>query len=62
MTNPIPFTLDGTHVVANQGETIWEVAKRVPNLKAAFIETSFPNSMQKIADISGHLSPQTLRD
>ena len=24
----IPFTLDGTLVVANQGETIWEVAKR----------------------------------
>ncbi len=28
MTNPIPFTLDGTLVVANAGETIWDVAKR----------------------------------
>ncbi|MGQ0567008.1 MAG: formate dehydrogenase subunit alpha [Gemmobacter sp.] len=28
MTTPIPFTLDGSLVVANEGETLWDVAKR----------------------------------
>ena len=28
MTDHIKFTLDGKQVVANPGETIWEVAKR----------------------------------
>jgi cAMP phosphodiesterase len=45
-----------------QTERLWELASQVPNLKAAFIETSFPNRMQRIADVSGHLTPQTLRD
>ena len=38
------------------------MAAATPNLKAAFVETSFPNRMQKIADVSGHLTPQTLKD
>jgi len=45
-----------------QTERLWELAAKVPNLKAAFVETSFPNRMQRIADVSGHLTPQTLRD
>ena len=31
------------------------------NLKALLLETSFPNKLQELADISGHLTPQTLR-
>ena len=33
----------------------------VPDLKALLLETSFPNELQELADISGHLTPQTLR-
>jgi ribonuclease BN (tRNA processing enzyme) len=58
---------DGSSSVLFSGDTapterLWEVAARAPNLRAAFVETSFPNRMQKIADVSGHLTPQTLKD
>jgi len=41
-------------------DRLWELGNRLTNLKAAFIETSFPNDMQEIADASGHLTPRTL--
>ncbi len=41
-------------------QRLWEVANRTPNLKAVCIDTSFDNSLQDVADISLHLTPQTL--
>jgi ribonuclease BN (tRNA processing enzyme) len=41
-------------------QRLWEIANRTPNLKAVCIETSFDNSLQPIADVSYHLTPQTL--
>jgi ribonuclease BN (tRNA processing enzyme) len=41
-------------------ERLWEIANRTPNLKAVCIEVSFDNSMQRIADVSMHLTPRTL--
>ena len=42
-------------------DAIWKAASRLgKELKAVFIETSFPNRMQFIADLSGHLTPQSL--
>ncbi|MDX1411268.1 MAG: MBL fold metallo-hydrolase, partial [Nitrospirales bacterium] len=41
-------------------ERIWAIAGRIPNLKAAFIECSFPNEMQALAGISKHLTPKLL--
>lgn len=38
----------------------WEIANQTPKLKAICIETSFDNSMQRIADASRHLTPMTL--
>jgi ribonuclease BN (tRNA processing enzyme) len=38
----------------------WEVANSTPNLKALCIETSFDNALQQVADVSFHLTPQTL--
>jgi cAMP phosphodiesterase len=32
----------------------------VPHLKALFVETSFPSSLQDLANRSGHLTPNTL--
>jgi len=43
-----------------QTERIWEFGRREPRLKAAFIETSFPNDQQDLAAISGHLTPEKL--
>jgi len=41
-------------------ERIWEVARETKDLQAVITECSFPNRMQNIADVSLHLSPQTL--
>jgi ribonuclease BN (tRNA processing enzyme) len=42
-------------------EQLWEVLNRTPNLKALLLETSFPDELQDLADLSGHLTPRTLR-
>jgi cAMP phosphodiesterase len=33
---------------------------RSRNLKALLVEMSFPNELQELADLSGHLTPNTL--
>lgn len=57
---------DGQSSILFSGDTapteqLWRVANRKTNLRAAFIETSFPNRMQAIADASAHYTPQTLK-
>jgi ribonuclease BN (tRNA processing enzyme) len=46
-------------MVSDTGPTnqIWDLANRTPNLKAVFLEASFPNSLADIAEISQHLTP-----
>ncbi|HCX89373.1 MAG: hypothetical protein COW04_02825 [Deltaproteobacteria bacterium CG12_big_fil_rev_8_21_14_0_65_43_10] len=43
-------------------DRIWEEANKLPDLKAVFIETSFPNRLSKLAKVSGHLTPSMLKD
>ena len=38
------------------------MASRVPTLKAAFIETSFPDEMAELAKVSKHLTPTLLAE
>lgn len=38
----------------------WKVAKTVKGMKAIFVETSLPGSLQAIADKTGHLTPVSL--
>ena len=57
---------DGQATVAVSGDTgptdrLWEVLNRTKKLKAVLLEASFPNSLQRLADISGHLTPQTVK-
>jgi cAMP phosphodiesterase len=57
---------DGETSMAISGDTgptqkLWQVLNKTRGLKALLLETSFPNSMQWLADISGHLTPQTLQ-
>ena len=42
-------------------EIVWSAAKKVPNLHAVMIGTTFPNRLQQLADLSGHLTPQGLK-
>lgn len=41
-------------------QRLWEVANATRNLRAVAIETSFDNALQDIADLSYHLTPQSL--
>jgi 3',5'-cyclic-nucleotide phosphodiesterase len=41
-------------------ERFWELVNATDNLKAVICETSFPNELQDLANVSGHLTPQTL--
>jgi len=41
-------------------ERFWEIVNKVRNLKGVIVETSFPNELQDLANVSGHLTPQTL--
>jgi len=43
-----------------QTDVIWSMATKVSNLRAAFIETSFPNQMRDLAKMSKHLTPELL--
>jgi cAMP phosphodiesterase len=42
----------------NRTDRIWEVLAQVNNLKAVFLECSFPDSHRWLADKSGHLCPE----
>ena len=41
-------------------ERFWELVNAVRNLRAVITETSFPNELQDLANVSGHLTPATL--
>ena len=56
---------DKTGAVAYSSDTapterFWEIVNETRNLKAVIVETSFPNELQDLANVSGHLTPQTL--
>ncbi len=56
---------DGRSAFAVSGDTgpttrFWQAVNRAENLKALLVETSFPNEQQALADVSGHLTPNTL--
>jgi ribonuclease BN (tRNA processing enzyme) len=42
-------------------EDAWQMAKKIKGLKAVFIETSLPDSMKDVANITGHLTPFSLQ-
>jgi cAMP phosphodiesterase len=42
--------------------TIWEESRNEEHLRAIIIETSFPDSMEELAHVSGHLTPRLLRE
>lgn len=57
---------NGQSSLAMSGDTgptdkLWQALNRVENLKALLVETSFPNALQELADLSGHLTPKTLQ-
>lgn len=58
---------DDTSAFAISGDTgptqnLWDVLNATPRLRAVLLETSFPNELQDLATLSGHLTPGTLAE
>lgn len=56
----------GKAALAMSGDTgptdkLWDLLNATKNLKAVLLEASFPNGLQGLADISGHLTPNTVK-
>jgi ribonuclease BN (tRNA processing enzyme) len=56
----------GRSVLAMSGDTgptdlLWSELSAVRDLRALLLETSFPDDMQWLADVSGHYTPQTVQ-
>jgi cAMP phosphodiesterase len=56
---------DGRTAFAISGDTgptdlFWRRVNDEPRMKAVLVELSFPNGLQWLADVSGHLTPRTL--
>jgi cAMP phosphodiesterase len=69
MNHPVPtvgfLADDGKSSILYSADTgpnedLWKEAARARNLKAIIVDTSFPNSLVKIAAASGHLTPAQL--
>jgi ribonuclease BN (tRNA processing enzyme) len=43
-------------------EEIWSLGRTIPELKAAFIESSFPNELADLAKQTKHLTPSLLAE
>ncbi len=42
-------------------DALWQLGREGAELKAAFVETTFPNRLHKLAETSGHLTPAMLQ-
>jgi len=42
-------------------EALWRLAREMGGLKAIIVETAFPNRLDSLARVSGHLTPEMLR-
>ena len=56
---------DGETTVAFSSDTgateeFWHLVNRTPRVAALLVEASFPNSLSKLAETSGHLTPEAL--
>ena len=64
-TSGLVFTDGRTHIAFSsdtaETEEFWLMVNELPRLDALLVETSFPDSLSRLAEISGHLTPESLR-
>ncbi len=71
---PVDHTVPTTGFIIHDGETgfvysgdtgpterLWRLAREMRGLKALIVETAFPSRLGQLAQVSGHLTPETLR-
>lgn len=56
-TTAVVFTSDTWRT-----DAIWQAAGRLANLKAVFVECSFPNEFEKLAENSGHMTARLVAE
>ena len=70
---PVSHTVESVGLVVSEGRTafavsgdtgpttrFWERVNAERRLRALLVELSYPNALQAVADVSGHLTPRTL--
>lgn len=71
VNHPVPchavFVNDGQGTLVYSSDTgpteaLWDHINAVDDLKAFIYEVSFPNNMEKLAHVSGHLTPKLLAE
>lgn len=71
MNHPVPsvgfLVSDGKSSLLYSADTgpnegLWKEAAKAKNLNAIIVDTSFPNSLEMIAHLSGHFTPGQLHD
>ena len=65
VTSTAFFVENANGILLHVGDTgptdkIWSIARKKKKLRAVVLESSFPNRLQSIADLSQHLTPRTL--
>jgi cAMP phosphodiesterase len=69
MTHPVPavgfIVSDGASSFVYSADTgpnegLWKEARKAKNLRGIIVDTSFPNSLDLIANLSGHFTPAQL--
>jgi ribonuclease BN (tRNA processing enzyme) len=71
---PVEHSVPTTGFIIHDGETgfvysgdtgptdaLWRLARTMPGLKAIIVETAFPNRLDELARVSGHLTPGMLQ-
>ena len=71
---PVEHTVPTTGFIVHDGETgfvysgdtgpterLWRIARAMQGLKAIIVETAFPNRLEALARVSGHLTPEMLQ-
>jgi len=71
---PVEHTVPTTGYIVHDGETgflysgdtgptnrLWRMAREMGGLRALIVETAFPNRLDGLARVSGHLTPDMLR-
>lgn len=61
------FISDDNGTIMISGDTgptdrIWQIANEKKDIKAIFIETSFPSELARLAEVSKHLTPALLKE
>lgn len=58
LKDPVGTVVVGGDSGPSQG--LWDALNKVTDLRLLLLECSLPNSMQKLADLNGYLTPQTM--